>query len=255
MEDPKVDVKPAEPVNPASADQPLPGQPSPAEPGVTPNPGEKEGEEKVVPLAALHEERDRRQSLQAELDALRKIAGNNVLFDMNGNPVSYQSPTPQGAPQQQQDNGAFQKNLDQAWEEDPRKAVEMTIGAALQWRDDLEAQVDTQEMVAASKHEDFDSYRTDVRKYLRALPMNQRGNPGVVEMAYFVVKGQKSGNVYTKAQAEILEKIRKGEQVAGLNPGTVSNPAVNKGVQLNEDQLKVASMMGLSPEQYKSAMK
>jgi len=253
MEEPKVDVKPAEPVNPAPDAQPLPGQPSPAAPGVSPDPGVNEdGTSKVVPLAALHEERDRRQSLQAELDALKQIAGNNMLFDINGKPVSV-APTPQGVQQPQSDE--FQKNLDKAWEDDPRQAVEMTIGAALQWRDDIDAKVDYQVADASTKFADFNDYHGDVRKYIRALPMNQRANPGVVDMAYFVVKGQKSGNVYSKAQADMLEKIRRGEVVSGLNPGMVSAPAVNKGVQLSQDQLNVASAMGMTPEQYKANMK
>ena len=254
MVEPTVDVKPAEPVNPASAGQPLPGQPEPEVTGASSNPDVNEDKDKQVPLAALHEERDKRQSLQAELDALRQIAGNNILFDMNGRPVQAapQNNTQQPYPGQAD---AFRQKLDKAWEDDPREAVEMTVGAALQWRDEIEGTVDDQIQEVAGKHDDFDSYQTDVRKYIRALPMNQRANPGVAEMAYFVVKGQKSGNVYTRAQQEMLEKIRKGEQVGGLNPGTVSTPAAAKGVQLSEDQLKAANMMGLTPDQYKSAMK
>ena len=242
------DANAAGSVIPASEVTPLPGQPEPNSPE---SQGAKQGDEqKTVPLAALHEERDRRQSLQAELEALRQIAGNQVLFDVNGRPVG---PTPQNE-NQSVDSDAFQKQLDKAWEEDPRKAVEMTIGSALQWRDDIDNQVDAQERDVESRHQDFNEYRNDVRKYIRTLPMNQRANPGIAEMAYFVVKGQKSGNVYTKAQADILEKIRKGEQVSGLMPGAGSTPVLPKGVELSSDQLKVAEAMGLTPDQYKSAI-
>jgi len=255
MVEPKVDVKPAEPVNPAPSEPTQNVQPPAEEPAVTPEPeGEPTPEDKVVPLAALHEERDKRQSLQAELDAMKQVAGPNMLFDINGNPVQAAPPTPQGSTQAPNAD-EFQKNLDKAWEDDPRQAVEMTVGAAIQWRDDVDSEVDDQIHTVSGKHEDFNAYQNDVRKYIRALPLNQRSNPGVAEMAYFVVKGQKSGNVYTKAQTELLDKIKKGEAVTGLTPGTSSTPAVEKGIVLTQEQLNVAAAMGISPEDYKSAIK
>jgi len=244
--------------DPNVAGQPLPGQEEPssgAKPGATPSPdGAKEPEDgnKQVPITALHEERDKRQALQAELDALKKIAGANILFDMNGNPVQANIPSPQ--PGKAVDTEAFEKELDKAWEEDPRKAVEMTVAASHQWRDEVDSRVESQVMEASEKFRDFNEYQNDVRRFIRSLPLNQRSIPGQVETAYFLIKGQKSDNVYSRAQQEMLDKIRRGEQVSGLNPGTVSTPAPSNSVSLSEDQLKAAAAMGLSPEQYASAI-
>jgi hypothetical protein len=191
--------------------------------------------------------------MQAELEALKQIAGNNILFDRNGSPVQIAPQNTEAAPVV--DPMAFQKSLDEAWESDPRKAVEMTVSTALQWQDDINSQVDMQELETATKHADFDVYRTDVRKYVRTLPLDQRSRNGVMEMAYFVVKGQKSGNVYQTAQEEMLAKIRAGEQVAGLTPGTVATPRPTGGTALSEEQLRAAGAMGLTAEQYRSAIK
>ena len=137
MVEQKVDVKPAEPVKTApSVPDEKTGLPPVADTNTTVTP-EPEGEPKpaeegkTVPLAALHEERDKRQSLQAEVDAMKQIAGSSMLFDVNGNPVQAAPPTPQGTTQTPNAD-EFNKDLDKAWEDDPRKAVEMTVGAALQ---------------------------------------------------------------------------------------------------------------------------
>jgi hypothetical protein len=253
-------AKPAEVATPPA--QPASATPPPAsKPGVTPAPAApKAGEPAVpgtvppqmVPITALHEERERRQSLQAEIDALKKVAGQNVLFDINGHPVS----APQPAPPQND----FAKQLDQLWETDPRKAVQAELMAALNWYDQINAAIDYQEGTLAQKYTDFNEYRTEVRQYVRSLPPDQRNRPGIVELAYYAVRGQKVDNIINKTRAEIeAEMIRKyqaGELAAGLPAGGVSTPPVVPGaVMLTPDQKNACAALGISEADYVKHMK
>jgi hypothetical protein len=239
---------------PVSDGTPLPGQTAPTDQGGK----EGQDEEKVVPLAALHEERSKRQQLQAELEVLRQIAGDQVLFDINGKPVPNYPQHQQNQQHQQQqqvpENRATAEEMQRLWESDPQKAVRMEIMAAMSWRDHVEAQVDQQIAEAASHYEDFSEHEATVRKYVRALPPEQRGKKGAVDLAYFVVKGQNAGTAIERAKAEVLRKIQAGEMGQGIGAGTPPAPPAQKGKSLSEDQLKVASAMGLTPEQYMSAM-
>jgi hypothetical protein len=243
---------PAEPVIPAiSEGTPLPGQqdpnPTPAEPAVPAEPGS--AEDKQVPLAALHEERNRRQELQAEVELLKQIAGDNVLFDINGRPVASPQAAPQ-APAQSPNQAAAE--LEKLWEDDPRKAVQVEIMAAAAYRDQQEANVDSQMAQAGGKYADFGTYDQTVRQYIRALPLEQRAKPGVVDLAYYVIKGQNTGNAVETAKAELLRKIQAGENVQGLPNGTRPAAPAPKGGEMTAEQLAVADQMGLTPEQYKA---
>jgi len=250
-------VAPAQPAKPAA--EVKPGQPAPAAIGATPTPGAKpdESQPSMVPLAALQEERNKRQGLQAELEALRKVAGGNMLFDINGNPVSAQSqqgyqPPQQGyqpvqqAPQPQED---LRKKLDEMWESDPRKAVQTEMMMAFQYYDRVNGDLDRAVDDLSSKYSDFGDYRADVLRYSRSLPMEQRSAP-VMEAAYFFIKGQRANGLIDRERQEILRKIQAGENVQGLTPG-VGSPLQpeNKG-KLSEDQLRAASAMGMTPEDY-----
>jgi hypothetical protein len=230
-------VKPAEPPKPEAL-----------KPGVPPAPAQ---EEKTVPITALHEEREKRQALQAELEAMRRVAGQNVLYDINGNPV-YQQP-----PQQQQSDPM--KEIEKLWETDPRRAVQAEIYTAMSWRDRQDAIVDQQENQLSTKFADFNNYRNEVRSYIRSLPIEQRSNPGVVELAYYVVKGQKVDNIMARTrqdiEAEYLKKIQAGEFAAGLPAGGFSQPVVQQGVTLTPEQMKAADAMGMSHVDYAKNIK
>jgi hypothetical protein len=243
-------------------DQPLPGQPDPEqekteeEEPLEPQPGENIDEDKTVPLAALHEERSRRQELQAELEVLKQVAGDQILFDINGRPVRSMPGQQQPQPQQpgQAPNQTAQE-LEKLWETDPRKAVQVEIMAAMSWRDNQDAQVDTQMLQAQGKYDDFNQYEPVIRQYIRALPLEERSKQGVVDLAYYVVKGQNANNAVERARQEMLQKMKAGQGAQALTPGTKPSPARPKGDALTEEQMKVADAMGLSPEQYKNAMK
>lgn len=244
---PTADPAKQDPANVPAGQQP--GTPTPApEAKPTGDAGSPPTEDKQVPIAALHEEREKRQHLQAELEALKKIAGQNVLFDINGNPVQ--------APQQQQPQQTDQqKQIEELWQSDPRRAVQAELMLAFNWYDKLNAQVDMQEAQVESKYPDFNKYRPQVRQYVRQLPPEQRARDGVVELAYFAVRGQ---NVETyiaqKVEEErqrLIQKFQAGEAVQGLQPGAVSAPPVPQGaVTLTEEQKKVADAMGIPEAEY-----
>jgi len=209
-------------------------------------------EDKMVPIAALHEEREKRQSLQAELESLRKIAGQNVLFDVDGKPVSYQQP--QQAPQVD-----YAAQMDKLWETDPRKAVQAEIYAAMTWRDNQDAMVDHQEEAVRQKFPDYSNYASEVRSYIRTLPIDQRGTRGVVELAYYVVKGQKVDNIISKTkeqlEAEWRQKAASGEMAQGLPGGSMSQLPSPTGVVLSNEQKAACMALNISEADYIKHMK
>ena len=165
------------PVAPQAAAAPAPGQ---------------------VPLSALMEERDRIQALQTELEQLRALQ-------------QRQQPAP-GFQQQPVQAPNVKEEMDKLWQNDPRAAVERTVMLAAQWQDNINAQVDGEAAGLAGKYKDFNDYRDTAMRYVRALPLDQRARPGIVEMAYLVTRGQ---NV-----DQIIEAQRQAMQAQFIN-----NPA------------------------------
>jgi hypothetical protein len=198
---------------------------------------------KTVPLTALHEEREKRQAIQAQLDQIKAMMGENIVYDANGKPI----PMPQQQQAQPQDN--VREQLDRMWEEDPRKAMQAEMQMALEWYDNVNAQVDIQETEIRNKYKDFDAFRNDVKNYIRRLPPAQRAKPGIMEMAYHVVRGQNVDKILQAREAELLKKYKAGESVQGLS-GTYSNPPATNGTVVTDDQKKVAEAMGMSVDDY-----
>jgi len=240
---PPVQAAPAKPVVPPTPAAPTP----PAKPsGDTPPPAQ-EGTQ--VPITALHEEREKRQQLQAQLEAMKKVMSNNVLFDMNGNPVMQQQPQQQ--PQQQ----AYQQELEKLWESDPRKAVQAEIYAAMSWRDRVDADVESQASEVSGKYPDFNPLRPEIMNYIRTMPLEQRNRPGIIEAAYYFIRGQKVDNIIAQKQqeleAEYLRKFQAGELAAMLPPGSVSTPPSPSGaVTLTQDQKNAAAAMRIPEADY-----
>lgn len=238
---------------PVQAPKVQPATPSPAaKVGVPPSPAI---EDKVVPITALHEEREKRQQLQLEIDALKRVAGQNVLFDINGNAVQTQS-----QPQQYDHQEAFRQEVEKTWETDPRKAVQMEIMSALAWRDRQDAIVDAQENAVATKYSDFNDYRGEVKQYIRSLPIDQRGRDGVVELAYYVVKGQRVDNIVARTrqdiEADYLRKFQAGELAQGLPGGAASSPNIpQNSVVLNDQQRRACEALGITEMDYIKHMK
>jgi len=241
---------------PASAKDPQaaskPNVPAPASqtpaaqtPGASPAPAQ-EGTQ--VPISALHEEREKRQQMQAQLEALKKVMANNMLFDAEGNPVMQQPAAP--APQNN-----YQQELEKLWETDPRRAVQTEIYAAMSWRDRLDANVERQANDASAKYPDFNSIRSDVMNYIRTMPLEQRDKPGMVDAAYYFVRGQRVDNIIAQKQkeleAEYLRKFQAGELASNLPAGSMSTPPAPQGaIVLTEDQKKAAAAMRVTEAEY-----
>jgi len=226
----------APPATPPPAAKPAGASPAPAQEGTT------------VPITALHEEREKRQQLQAQVEAMKRIMGNNVLFDSQGNPVMQQQ-------QQQQQVQPFQQELEKLWETDPRKAVQAEIYQAMAWRDHVDAQVEQQAGEVSVKNTDFNNFRPEVMTYLRTLPIEQRSRPGMVEAAYYFIKGQKMDNIVARTkqewEAEYLRRMQAGEFASALPSGAFSQPPAPQGtITLTEDQKKAASAMRIPEAEY-----
>ena len=259
MEDlnkPPVTPEPQVPVTPAKEPVQVPVTPTPP---VTPAPGAiKPGDaaaippegDKTVPISALLEEREKRQSLQGQIESLKKVVGQNVVFDMDGKPIGYNQPINPQQNQQQQ----YEQNMEKLWESDPRKAVQTEIYQAMAWRDNQEAAVDNQENAVAGKYADFNEYRSDVRQYIRTLPLEQRGNQGVVELAYYVIKGQKVDNLIAKTreqvESEYRQKLASGQGVSPLPTGSSGAPPPANPGTLSQEEATAADAMGVPREDY-----
>ena len=205
---------------------------------------------KTVPITALHEERDKRQALQAQLDALKSAVGTQVQYDQFGNPVTM----PQQPPQPPQNPMAQQ--LAELWETDPRKAMQTEVQLAMQWYDGVHTALDSQENDALKKFPDYVNYRPEIKAYLNRLPLAQRSKPGVVDLAYYAVKGQHVDTITQKAQKDLLERIRRGEQVQGLGQaGTQSASAQPPPTQLTQEQKQAAAALGIPEGEYLKYMK
>jgi len=215
------------------------------------------GEQKEVPLAALQEERNKRQSVEAKLSQLQAVFGSQIAYDAAGNII----PLPQthqqqpNAPQQpQQEWGDVRKQLDQLWENDPRKAVQSELAMAINWYDNVNNTVEEEMDKVGEKFKDFAGFRPQIRQYLRKLPLDQRGRPGIVEAAYFLQKGQNFDTALSAAQNQMADRIRAGENVQGIGSGYSYTPQ-GEGRRWTVDEVKVAQMYNMTPDQYFGAKK
>lgn len=212
---------------------------------------------KQVPLAALQEERDRNRELRAQIEALNRVVSSTGIPTgiPTGDPNAGIHPTPTQPTQPTMDlppqgPQMSKEELDRLWQDDPRRAMQTEMGMALNWYDRVGAMVDHQEAHLGRTFKDYDQYRDQVRAYVRALPPEHRIKPGVVEMAYYVVRGQSFDKNVQVREAELLRKIRAGESVQGLAPGTVSSSAATSPTQISATEADIASKMGMTPQEY-----
>jgi len=221
-----------------------PGEPTPGaeQPGVPPTSAQKE-----VPITALHEERDKRQSAEATTATLQQ-----EISDLKQQQFQYQQNQYQ-QPQQQQNQVDPKAELEALWEEDPKKAVRVEIMYAMDWRDRIDSGLEVQADELARRYPDFNNYRSVALGQVRSLPLNQRGGQGILEASYFMVRGQNTDKIVKDQEAELLEKYRRGEisaQGLATPPGSFSAPAPVQGNAATQEQINVANVMGMSVEDY-----
>jgi hypothetical protein len=208
-------------------------------------------QQNMVPITALHEERDRRQALAAEVETLKQQVASlaNAAPNVQTNNVGPDT-------RNHQDSNQFMAELDNLWREDPRRAMQTELMTALNWKDQVEAQVDDQVDGAASKYKDFNDYQSEVRKYVRRLPVEQRSKPGIIEAAYFMVKGRNADSV-ARAEAErLLKRVQAGDGTQSINAGASSGggDGTTQGT-LTTDQKAAAAALGISEAEYAKHMK
>lgn len=242
---------PLPPVSPASTAAPIGGvKPEPTEPQrpeAVPA-EEPKTEAKVVPIEALHEERQKRQALDNQMAQLKAVLGDKFTFDANGNIV--QLGVPQQAPQQ---HNQVLEDVEKAWQDDPKKAVRMEQMLALNWYDSIHYSILDQKEEMASKVSDFAKYERAVDKQLRMLPMEQRAQKGAVEMVYALVKGRQPSNVEElkkQWEAEYKAKLNAADAAQGISGGTFSAPPSSGAAKPTDDQVRAAAAMGMKVEDY-----
>lgn len=239
-------ASPAQPAPSAPAGQAATPAPAPAaQPQVPPVQGVKP--DSMVPLSALHEERNKRQALAAELDQLRV-----TVESLKSQPQQHQQ-----APQQQvpEHGGPTNEQIEKLWEEDPKQAVRTEIMMAFNWYDQMSSQMEQVADQIANQNPDFNLIRGQVMNYVRSLPLERR-NAQAVQQAYFTIRGQNVDTILKQREAEMLAKMQipAGFQMPnGITPPSPSSPGGS--VSLTQDQINVAEMMGLTPEQYASQIK
>ena len=163
-----------------------------------------------------------------------------------------------GSQAPQQPNRDNSEQLDKLWQTDPRKAVEATINQSLSYYDTVNAQVEAQANFLASKYPDFNNYRTTAMNYIRTLPYDQRGQQGIVELAYMVARGQNVDTILQTKEQELMEKFKQGQLAGALNQpsGASGMPMQPTGnVTLTPEQQAAANAMGLDPQDYIANMK
>ena len=134
---------PPNPASPASAASSKPEDVKPQGTGAPAAGAGDKPEATTVPIAALHEERTKRQALDTKLAQLQSLFGDKFKIDEQGNVVPIQQAAASVAPQAPLTQEQFLKQLDKTWEEDPRKAVNMEMMMAINWYDGLNTSVET----------------------------------------------------------------------------------------------------------------
>jgi hypothetical protein len=152
--------------------------------------------------------------------------------------------------QQEAQPNQMQKEIEQLWDSDPRKAVQAEIMVAMNWRDSVEANLSSQANELSGKYTDFNTYRNQAETYVRSLPLDQRSDPRVMEVAYLVVRGQNVDQIMETQKNDLYKQFQSGEFVGTPAPGTFTAPPPTGAVPLTQDQLNAATAMGMSPEDY-----
>lgn len=227
----------------------VPPKPEGDKPGTAPA-AEPAGD-KTVPYGALHEERERRKASDARIEQIKALYGDKIRFDEYGNVLPPDSQAVPAGATVQSAQVDMQAHVDKMWESDPKQAVRTEIAMAINWLDQTQAQMDLQRDAARGKYADFGRWETEVNSYLRTMPLQQRVRPGMIDMAYKYVKGDKIDAILQAERAELARKFAAGELVQGLGaPGTAPSAAAPAAPTLTDDERRIAQAMGVSEADY-----
>ena len=212
---------------------------------------------KTVPLAALKEERSKRQALQAEVEQLKAMFYQQTAGVQGGDPYgtvnAYTPPQQSAAFYQQQFQQQAQPQqvnpIEQLWETNPVQAVQAQISQAFQTYDRINTFVEQQITMANTKYQDFDQYREQVRNYINTIPVSERAKPGIIDAAYFIVKGQNADKIAEQARLNALNNASNALSAQGVGS---SMPVGQNSSQtaLTPQEQEVARIMGLTDEEY-----
>lgn len=234
---------PAQQVQPTPAVAPRPGAPVVPASGQTPP-------ATTVPLHELQQEREKRQQLQTELDNLRR--GPAPQQQQYQQPPVQQAYTPVAGIDPK-------KELEHLWETDPRKAVQVEIMYAMDWRDRVENNLNLQADHLSQRFPDFNNFRSQALSYVRTLPAHQRGAPGIIEASYQMLRGQNVDQILQQREQEWLAKYQRGEltgQILQQPVGGQSTPVqMPGGTELTQQQIAAAQAMRMDPTEYAKHIK
>lgn len=228
--------------------KPAAGEGKPGEKGAADQKGADGKGGDQVPVAALLEERGKRQSLEAKLKQFETVFGDQIQYDATGNVIP-RSPAVNNQPSHNV-QGDIRQHLDQLWESDPRKAVQAELTYALGWYDNVNAAVENEMDGVAIKFKDFDQYRPYIRQYLRSIPIEQRTKPGLVEAAYYLHKGKELDRIIESEKKSIYDRLQAGESIQGITAGAGAGASRVSGPKFTPDEINAARLYGQTPEEY-----
>jgi hypothetical protein len=204
--------------------------------------------EKTVPLAALHEERSKRQALADELEQLKTLVSQQQYSYQQPQPT-YQQPTqqfyqqPQPAPAD-----VARQQIEQLWANDPLQAVQYQVQMALANYDRINSSTEQAINSARNRYPDFNKFEAEVRGFINAVPLQDKARQGIVDAAYYMVKGKNADNLTFQAAQQASSRVAQGVAASGIPGGGAG--VVQTGPQLSQDEMKVAAVMGMSAEEY-----
>ena len=142
------------------------------------------------------------------------------------------------------------EQLNKLWEENPRQAVQTELMMMAEWMDQVNSNVDQENEALSRKYPDFNTYRGDAMKYVRSLPLGQRDRPGIVEMAYLLVRGQNVDRMLESQKTQLQQQFQTNPMMFMTPAGSFSTPPQQGGPTLTEDERKTAAVMGIKEEDY-----
>lgn len=227
--------------NTAGAGQAAPGAAGSAAPNAA-------GTNNMVPLSALQEEREKRQTLASELETLKTQVATLTAGAANGN-TNGSAGAPAGNNGSADPNLDYVRQLDGLWREDPRRAMQAELMMAINWQDQVNATVDEQLESLAAKNKDFGAHQAEVRRHLRKLPLEQRAKPGVAEAAYYMVKGRTSDSAARTEAERLLKQQADAAAAQGITGGSSGGGAPAAG-GLSPEEKAAAAALGISEVEY-----